>query len=163
MLRSKYPAGAFLLLALLCFPHLAAAGEDTTAGISGLIDDTAYQLLILALDIRQTEMDCSHLVHDVYSRAGLDYVYADSISLYEGVKAFRRVAQPQEGDVIVWRGHVGIVVDPEEHSFVSALRSGVKVASYDSRYWKRRGIPRFYRYVGSGSYLQAYGSDQATP
>jgi len=43
---------------------------------------------------------------------------------------------------------VGIVVDPEEATFLSALRSGVKTASYKSHYWKMRGRPRFFRYVG---------------
>ena len=92
-------------------------------------------------------MDCSHLVHYLYDQSGQTYVYADSRKLYEGVTAFRRVTQPQPGDLIVWQGHVGIVVDPEQHSFVSALRSGVKVAFYDSRYWKRKGEPRFFHFI----------------
>jgi hypothetical protein len=61
---------------------------------------------------------------------------------------FKRVAHPKPGDLIVWRGHVGIVVDPDETTFLSALRSGVKVSSYQSHYWKRRGKPRFLRYFG---------------
>jgi len=39
------------------------------------------------------------------------------------------------------------VVDPEQHSFLSKLRSGVKVSSYLSRYWQKRGQPRFLRYA----------------
>jgi hypothetical protein len=66
------------------------------------------------------------------------------------VDAFRRVADPLPGDLVVWRGHVGIVVDPDEHTFLSQLRTGVKISQYDSRYWKRRGHPRFYRYVLDG-------------
>jgi len=100
-----------------------------------------------ALEMSLTSMDCSHLVHYLYEQSGLTYIYADSRRLYEGVEAFRRVAQPRPGDLIVWQGHVGIVVDPEQHSFVSALRSGVKVAFYDSRYWKRKGEPRFFHYI----------------
>jgi len=100
-----------------------------------------------ALEISRTNMDCSHLVHYLYEQSGLTYIYADSRRLYEGVEAFRRVAQPQPGDLIVWQGHVGIVVDPDQHRFVSALRSGVKVAFYDSRYWKRKGEPRFFHYI----------------
>jgi hypothetical protein len=42
---------------------------------------------------------------------------------------------------------VGIVVDPEQTTFLSALSSGVKVSSYQSHYWQRRGKPRFLRYV----------------
>jgi hypothetical protein len=39
------------------------------------------------------------------------------------------------------------VVNPAQHSFFSALSSGHGVDLYDSPYWKRRGRPRFYRYV----------------
>jgi hypothetical protein len=62
---------------------------------------------------------------------------------------FKRVLHPKPGDLIVWQGHVGIVVDPAETTFLSALRSGVKVSSYESQYWKRRGKPHFLRFVGS--------------
>src|SRR5689334_16051226 len=91
--------------------------------------------------------DCSHLVHDVYSLIGLDYDYAPSRSLYfNEVTAFRRVFHPQPGDLIVWLGHVGIVVSPLEHSFYSSLNSGMLVDDYLKRYWRGRGAPRFYRY-----------------
>jgi hypothetical protein len=92
-------------------------------------------------------MDCSHLVHYLYSRAGLPYDYAPSRKLYSGAQGFRHVREPRAGDLIAWRGHVGIVVDPQQHTFVSALRSGVKVASYSSRYWQKKGRPRFLRYA----------------
>jgi len=63
------------------------------------------------------------------------------------MEGFKRVLHPKPGDLIVWRGHVGIVVDPAEKTFLSALRSGVKTSSYESHYWKRRGKPRFLRYM----------------
>lgn len=107
-------------------------------------------VLRLGRQLRWAGLDCSHLVHDIYQRAGLPYDYATSRDLYDGVDAFRRVYDPLPGDIVVWRGHVGIVVDPEEHSFLSALRSGVKVSAYDTRYWKMRGRPRFYRYSLQG-------------
>lgn len=104
-------------------------------------------LLELTRAVHDTELDCSHFVHELYERAGLPYIYAPSRDLYDGVSEFRRVVNPKPGDLIVWRGHVGIVTDAYEHLFFSALRSGVKIASYDSRYWKRRGRPRFFRYT----------------
>lgn len=107
-------------------------------------------VLRLGRKLRWAGLDCSHLVHDIYERAGLPYDYATSRDLYDGVDAFRRVYDPLPGDIIVWRGHVGIVLDPDEHSFLSALRSGVKVSAYDTRYWKRKGRPRFYRYSAQG-------------
>ncbi len=103
----------------------------------------------LATRTRHTRLDCSHFVNYVYRRAHLPYRYASSEELYEGVDSFHRVYDPIPGDLIVWRGHVGIVTDPIENRFVSALRSGVKTDDYFSRYWKSRGQPRFLRYVGN--------------
>jgi hypothetical protein len=94
--------------------------------------------------------DCSHLMHQVFTAAGLDYPYANSFDIYRGVPQFRRVKNPQAGDLIVWRGHVGLVVDPEERSFYSSLGSGIKTDQYDNRYWRKRGQPRFYRYLTAG-------------
>jgi hypothetical protein len=103
-----------------------------------------------ALDFRHhanLPEDCSHFVHELYGRAGFPYEYASSSDLYAGIDEFRRVASPQPGDLAVWPGHAGIVVNPAQHSFFSALSSGHGVDLYDSPYWKRRGRPRFYRYV----------------
>ena len=103
-----------------------------------------------ALDSRRHadfNSDCSHLVHELYGRAGFPYRYASSSDLYIGVDEFRRVGRPQPGDLAVWQGHAGIVIDPTQHSFFSVLSSGPGVDSYDSPYWKQRGRPRFFRYV----------------
>ena len=91
--------------------------------------------------------DCSHLVHEIYSRAGFPYRYSSSSDLYSGINEFRRVTSPQVADLIVWPGHMGIVVSPTQHSFYSSLRSGIGVDFYDSSYWRGRGKPRFYRYA----------------
>ncbi len=86
-------------------------------------------------------------MHAIYERAGFPYSYANSSSLYAGKARFERVARPQPGDLVVWPGHVGIAVNPAQRSFFSALRSGLGVEPYDSPYWKKRGHPRFLRYV----------------
>jgi cell wall-associated NlpC family hydrolase len=91
--------------------------------------------------------DCSHFVHGMYERAGFSYEYASSSDLYQGIEEFRRVSTPQPGDIAVWRGHVGIVVDAANRSFVSVLHSGPGIDYYDTQYWKRRGRPRFFRYI----------------
>jgi cell wall-associated NlpC family hydrolase len=106
------------------------------------------RLVRLSTAIHDTEMDCSHFANYVYERVGFTYDYAPSVELYEGAGPFVRVQYALPGDLIVWRGHVGIIVDPDEHTFVSKLNSGVKVADWDTRYWKRRGIPRFFRFTG---------------
>jgi hypothetical protein len=94
-----------------------------------------------------SETDCSHLVHDVYEQAGFPYDYVSSRELYIGSTNFRGVRAPQAGDLVVWRGHVGIVIDPQEHSFFSSVRSGPDTQFYDSPYWRSRGIARFFRYI----------------
>ena len=110
--------------------------------------DAKSLLLLIGQRIHETELDCSHFVQYLYEQAGLYYGYAPSRTLYDGMEGFKRVAHPRAGDLIVWRGHVGIVVDPEETTFLSALNSGVKVSSYRSHYWLRRGKPHFLRYIG---------------
>ncbi|HXN50928.1 MAG TPA: NlpC/P60 family protein [Candidatus Acidoferrum sp.] len=91
--------------------------------------------------------DCSHLVHQVYSIAGYEYPYASSFDLYAGRGNFRRVRHAQAGDLITWPGHVGIVLNPRQHSFYSLVRSGLQAEDYLGPYWRSRGRPRLYRYV----------------
>ena len=91
--------------------------------------------------------DCSHLVNAVYNRAGFPYSYVSSSDLYAGIEEFHRVQRIQPGDLVVWPGHVGIVINPTQKTFFSALSAGAGVESYASPYWKARGTPRFYRYV----------------
>ncbi len=96
--------------------------------------------------------DCSHLVHQIYANAGFEYPYASSFEIYAGSESFERVRKPQSGDLVVWPGHVGIIVDPLQHSFYSLVRTGWEAQDYQGPYWRSRGRPRFYRYrVGSGS------------
>src|SRR5216683_7568914 len=105
--------------------------------------------------------DCSHLVHAIYERAGFPYSYASSADLYTGIAEFRRVRRPQSGDLVVWPGHVGVVVNPAQSSFFSALRSGQGVDSYNSAYWKERGRPHFFRYVKKASATVQVASSRA--
>ncbi len=85
-------------------------------------------------------------MHLLYARAGLIYPYEDSRVLYRGVSDFQRVKTPQPGDLAVWLGHVGIVLSPEEKTFLSSVRSGILTESWTAPHWVRRGRPRFYRY-----------------
>jgi hypothetical protein len=101
------------------------------------------------------------LVHAIYEQAGFAYSYSNSSELYRGIKEFRRVLHPQPGDLVVWRGHVGIVISPVQHSFFSAMRSGRGVEFYDSTYWQTRGQPRFFRYVRAASRTQLSASSRS--
>lgn len=167
----RLPAkAAFLLLSLLAIPAAQAqknqaqqkrenpnrpyqiGREDADSQQDRPLSlDEGLAIIGAALDSRHhpSRADCSHFVHGLYSRAGFPYAYAPSSDLYAGVDEFRRVATPQPGDLAVWPGHAGIVINPAQHSFFSLLRSGPSVASYDSRYWRKKGHPRFYRYVSA--------------
>ena len=107
--------------------------------------------------------DCSHLVHKIYMLAGLNYPYTDSRHLYRGTGSFARVSRPQPGDLIVWLGHVGIVVSPREQTFFSSTNSGIVTESWTMRAWKRRGHPRFFRYRISPATDQTLLADLMLP
>jgi NlpC/P60 family len=115
-----------------------------------LTPDEGLSVIAAALDSKvriHAGRDCSHLVHAIYERAGFPYLYVSSDDLYAGVEGFRRVSQPQPGDLIVWSGHAGIVVRPSRHVFFSFMSAGPGIDDYQSPYWTRRGRPRFYRYI----------------
>jgi len=103
--------------------------------------------------------DCSHFVHAIYTHAGFAYDYAQAVDLFDGIASFRRVNKPQPGDLVVWEGHAGIVVDPSEHSFYSSVPKGFALESYRSNYWAARGAPRFYRYLVD----DAHGAQPPSP
>jgi len=129
-----------------------------------LTPDEGLAVLGAALDSRHHKAfssDCSHFVHGLYQRAGFPYTYASSYDLYSGIEDFRRVTNPQPGDLAVWPGHAGIVVNPVQHSFFSLLRSGPGVDSYNSPYWRKRGRPHFFRYVKMDSNAAPSGSLRA--
>ncbi len=128
-------------------PRNAGKESDTDTTLS---QDDRLSVIAAALDNRvrvHAERDCSHLVHVIYVRAGFPYAYAPSSDLYAGVEGFQRVKVPEPGDLVVWRGHAGIVIKPSQHIFFSFLRAGPGVDDYEAPYWKNRGHPRFYRYV----------------
>jgi cell wall-associated NlpC family hydrolase len=115
-----------------------------------LTEDDGLSVIAAALDSPThigRQNDCSHLVHAIYDRAGFSYPYSSSSDLYEGTDEFRRVKHPQPGDLVVWSGHVGIVVNPAQHAFFSTLTHGPGIDTYDAKYWQGRGPVRFYRYI----------------
>src|SRR5229473_5999318 len=143
----------------------APAGKTDSASTDASHADTSHEVRLLTrregrdlvdLALTQTEIpeekpDCSHLVHQIFDAAGFEYPYATSYQLYAGVPQFQRVQSAQPGDLIVWQGHVGVVVDPAERSFYSSVGSGLETEQYDNDYWRQRGNPRFYRYLVAAS------------
>ncbi|MFZ0732339.1 MAG: hypothetical protein WAM79_08455 [Candidatus Sulfotelmatobacter sp.] len=160
-------ATAALLCAIFCAAALGQDHAQDSANVGRqdakrnhrkhrrtLDSDERLAVLAAALDSkipRYRESDCSHLVHAIYDRAGFPYEFATSDDLYDGVAGFERVSKPEPGDLVVWRGHAGIVVRPSRHVFYSFLHSGPGIDNYESRYWKGRGEARFYRYVKNSS------------
>jgi len=141
--------------------HTVVHGKNQHHAASAHLLRRADGLTIIAAALkvrsRLDRYDCSHMVHVVYREAGFPYNYATAAQLYSGVGEFRRVNYPQPGDLVTFpengrNGHVGIMVNPAQHLFFSALtHSGPGVSSYASRYWRTRGHPHFFRYVGHGS------------
>jgi NlpC/P60 family len=170
-------AGRFIFVALYLATASAAIGQNIrptsaeTAEPHAIAKTEGRKILaaIPTVDVEsESETDCSHLVHDVYKQAGFPYDYVSSRELYIGSTNFTRVRVPQVGDLIVWRGHVGIVIDPKQHSFFSFVRSGADTQFYDSPYWRSRGIARFFRYVTekplhAGRTLEAVGHPDHQP
>jgi hypothetical protein len=138
------------LLTAIASPAARAETDDDSSAKVLVSPEQGEALAAFALQserrIRRPKPDCSHLVHLLYSRAGLIYPYQDSRVLYRGVSDFQRVKMPQPGDLAVWLGHVGIVLSPEDKTFLSSVRSGIITESWTAPHWVRRGRPRFYRY-----------------
>lgn len=167
----EFPAKSGALLLLICLVSLpAASGQEERRTADGpkrgpradaalqqrvnrarpLTRAEGRRIVRVAMDSRhsvKSRYDCSHFVHGSYQKAGFPYTYASSSELYEGDAKFLRIDNPQPGDLAVWPGHAGIVVNPARHSFLSVLHNGPDVDRYDSKYWKHRGQPRFFRYV----------------
>ena len=152
------PVLALIVYALTCvqaYPQADSPNQTKSAAVHArspklLTKKEGSLIVAVARDsqsIRRGRTDCSHLVHAIYQRAGFPYPYADSKDLYVGTESFLPVTHPQAGDLVVWRGHVGIVLSPIHHTFFSALSHGPGTDKYNARYWKRRGTPRFYRYL----------------
>ncbi len=137
------------LVTVIAKPAAAAeTGEDSTSTVL-LSPDRGEALAAFAARSEKrirTKPDCSHLVHQLYAHAGLIYPYEDSRVLYRGVSDFQRVKTPQAGDLVVWLGHVGIVLSREEKTFISSVRSGILIESWMAPHWVRHGHPHFYRY-----------------
>jgi len=139
------------MLAALVGPLAAISpAQRDPSGIRLLNSEEGRTLVNTALEQRdhgKTKPDCSHLVHQIYELSGFPYPYVSSYDLYAGIDNFRRVSTPHPGDLVVWRGHVGIVIDGIHHSFYSSVRSGLRTEYYDGPYWRTLGRPHFFRYV----------------
>jgi hypothetical protein len=96
----------------------------------------------------EKETDCSHFVHEVYRRAGLPYDFRSTRDLSKA-REFdilpEKEAQP--GDLMLFRGHVGIV--DEQGRIISALRTRHRRRKSSIRAIDRKNFRSFHgqRYV----------------
>jgi hypothetical protein len=150
------------MLAMLMYVPATSQTAQTSQRVRLLSREQGEAVVQVAWELRKgldSKPDCSHFVHAIYQRAGLDYEYAPTDDIYQGIDSFRRVERAQVGDLVVWPGHVGIVIDPDEHTFYSSVISGFAIEDYRSEYWAGRGHPRFYRYLMNAAHsarLQAH-------
>jgi hypothetical protein len=169
-LRSLRAGGILFSLLAAIVPGTLAAQAPPELSRPRLLSPSEGETIVLAAwELRHglpAKPDCSHFVHAIYAKAGFNYEYAQSADLFEGIDSFQRVKVPQPGDLVVWQGHVGVVVDPAEHSFYSSVITGFAIEDYRSNYWIGRGTPRFYRYLVDdtrGASLTARSSAMASP
>jgi hypothetical protein len=154
-MRPQTSLRCLCVLAALLSPLAAfSSPQDGPSGVRLLNADEELTIVHTASQQKERlrpKLDCSHLVHQIYDLSGFPYPYASSYDLYEGINNFRRVSNPHRGDLVVWRGHVGVIIDAAEHTFYSSVRSGLRTEYYDGPYWQAQGRPRFYRYALLGS------------
>ena len=87
-------------------------------------------------------IDCSHFVCIVYEEAGLSYPYTPSGN-FGSSQCFERVKKgPQEGDIILFRGHMGIYT---EGKVISAQSGEGKVTLGEIKWFGP--VKGYYRYI----------------
>src|SRR5215472_5398400 len=104
-MASTYVRTSGLMVSLLatCLSVPAAAKtvqEDARVRLAS--PDEGEAVVEAAWELRKglaPKPDCSHFVNAVYARAGFDYEYARSSEIFDGIDSFRRVRNPQPGDL----------------------------------------------------------------
>lgn len=99
----------------------------------------------------EKETDCSRFVHEVYRRAGLPFPFHPTASMSD-VREFDILPEKEAlpGDLMLFRGHVGIV--DEQGKIISALRTRnrrrrTSIASIDRKNFRSfRGARYVLRY-----------------
>lgn len=114
----------------------------------------------------EKETDCSHFVHEVYKRAGLPFPFRPTAGLSE-VREFDILPENEAlpGDLMLFRGHVGIV--DEQGKIISALRTRnrrrkTSIASIDRRNFRSfRGKRYILRYrCAAGPFERSVASER---
>jgi cell wall-associated NlpC family hydrolase len=85
------------------------------------------------------QIDCSHFLWIVFKRFFPKFPYLQS-DQYPISPLFTSVqGAMQSADVLVWNGHVALVVNPVAGSFIGSQTStGVAITSLSNPYWAQR-------------------------
>jgi len=101
----------------------------------------------------ESGIDCSHLVHQVYTASGFPYSYQTSKSFEEKNNNFIAVDKCQDGDVMLFKDkHMGLYVSspPIEGHTIYGARTSKKTGVYYGKpgwYGDPKGQYACYRYV----------------
>lgn len=89
--------------------------------------------------------DCSGLMWRACQKAGLyngpRFTTATFVAQVGG--RFNRVATPVSGDIVLWRGHMGVCTGGDNFYSARSRRSGIGTSTISG--WKTGGTPRYYR------------------
>jgi hypothetical protein len=101
--------------------------------------------------VSHDDIDCSSFVADVLRESvapGFKPMMADE---FMHSNQFMKVEIPEPGDLVHWSGHIAIVIDPAEGTFIGSQSStGVAKSSYKTNpYWMGRSHRTFLRFQAS--------------
>lgn len=103
---------------------------------------------------REGGIDCSGFVTTVLLTALESRKFeplVQNIAKLRSSPILETVEHPEQGDLVLWSSHGGIVWDPKNKQFIGAQTStGVAVASYAEGYWGQQQARIFRRF---GSYF----------
>ena len=90
-----------------------------------------------AIDKNGMTTDCSGFTKHVMDRCGISIPAGSANQKNAGTNI--DPSQAQAGDLIVWKGHAGLVYDSNKNMIDAGSGSVPKIRSYDTSYWKSRG------------------------
>jgi cell wall-associated NlpC family hydrolase len=95
-------------------------------------------------------IDCSGFVTNVLLTALANQRFeplVQNITLLRTTPVLETIEKPDQGDLILWNGHGGIVWNPARGEFIGAQTStGVAIASYRSGFWSKQPGAIFRRF-----------------
>lgn len=138
--------------------HVLSAARQYEVGLRSRILSTAKTYLgtpyKLGGKAKDGGIDCSGFVTNVLLTALDSQKFkplVQNIALLRTSPVLQTIEQPEDGDIVLWNGHGGIVFNAAKGEFIGAQTStGVDVASYRTGHWTSQPGIMFRRF---GSYF----------